>query len=404
MSAACCSPAGARATRTAGRATCSTASTTGSGACGATAASAATVGGEQHQFRAGLLPLQARRLAVWSSSARRTTTPGAWASAKRAASSARRPTATRASTCRSPIATTKRSAAGRPSQLASIADTHLFQPVTDKVRQVDHHGGYTAAAGHALYTARTYPQAVLEPRGVRLRADRATWSARSCWSAHGSRLPLARIRCNLLASDDEWTAPIMAEVGPDGNVWVIDWYNYIVQHNPDAARLQDRQGRGLRNAAARQDAWAHLSDRSSRTPTPATAARRLEQGHAGRTGRGAEERQHVLAAARPAAARRARASRTSCRRSWNWSRPERRCGRAQCGSDPCPLDACTAWAHLDGSTARSRQHCRLRGGALQASVLRRAPQCRAGAAADGGIAVRDSFRRDCSPTAMPRCG
>ncbi len=24
----------------------------------------------------------------------------------------------------------------------------------------------------------------------------------------------------------------MAEVGPDGNVWVIDWYNFIVQHNP----------------------------------------------------------------------------------------------------------------------------------------------------------------------------
>ena len=35
-----------------------------------------------------------------------------------------------------------------------------------------------------------------------------------------------------MASDDEWTAPIMAEVGPDGNVWVIDWYNFIVQHNP----------------------------------------------------------------------------------------------------------------------------------------------------------------------------
>src|SRR5262249_37063172 len=37
---------------------------------------------------------------------------------------------------------------------------------------------------------------------------------------------------NLLASDDEWSAPIAAEVGPDGNVWVIDWYNFIVQHNP----------------------------------------------------------------------------------------------------------------------------------------------------------------------------
>ena len=37
---------------------------------------------------------------------------------------------------------------------------------------------------------------------------------------------------NLVASDDEWTSPILAEVGPDGQVWVIDWYNFIVQHNP----------------------------------------------------------------------------------------------------------------------------------------------------------------------------
>src|SRR6266508_3433568 len=47
---------------------------------------------------------------------------------------------------------------------------------------------------------------------------------------------------NLLASDDEWTAPIMAEVGPDGNVWVIDWYNYIVQHNPTPAGFKTGKG------------------------------------------------------------------------------------------------------------------------------------------------------------------
>ncbi len=40
----------------------------------------------------------------------------------------------------------------------SIADSNPFQPITDKVRQVDQHGGYTAGAGHALYTARNYPQ------------------------------------------------------------------------------------------------------------------------------------------------------------------------------------------------------------------------------------------------------
>ena len=47
---------------------------------------------------------------------------------------------------------------------------------------------------------------------------------------------------NLLASDDEWTAPINAEVGPDGNVWIIDWYNYIVQHNPTPHGFQTGRG------------------------------------------------------------------------------------------------------------------------------------------------------------------
>ncbi len=37
---------------------------------------------------------------------------------------------------------------------------------------------------------------------------------------------------NLFASTDEWTAPICGEVGPDGAVWMTDWYNFIVQHNP----------------------------------------------------------------------------------------------------------------------------------------------------------------------------
>ncbi len=112
----------------------------------------------------------------------------------------------------------------------AIFDTHLFRPVTENVRQVDHHGGYTAGAGHALYTARNYPQAwwnrvafVCGPTGhlvgsFVLRPDGSSFRDSNLF--------------NLLASDDEWSAPIMAEVGPDGNVWVIDWYNFIVQHNP----------------------------------------------------------------------------------------------------------------------------------------------------------------------------
>ena len=36
----------------------------------------------------------------------------------------------------------------------------------------------------------------------------------------------------LVASTDEWFSPIVAEVGPDGNLWIADWYNFIIQHNP----------------------------------------------------------------------------------------------------------------------------------------------------------------------------
>ncbi|MBI4604774.1 MAG: ThuA domain-containing protein, partial [Planctomycetes bacterium] len=42
--------------------------------------------------------------------------------------------------------------------LAGIAGNPRFQPITENVRQVDYHGRFTAAAGHALYTARTYPR------------------------------------------------------------------------------------------------------------------------------------------------------------------------------------------------------------------------------------------------------
>jgi uncharacterized protein len=117
-----------------------------------------------------------------------------------------------------------------PFKLENIAASNAFYPVTEKVRQVDFHGGFTAAAGHALYTARTYPRQywnqvafVTEPTGHLI----ATFTLQR----KGSDI-VDYYGWNLLASDDEWTSPITAEVGPDGHVWVIDWYNYIVQHNP----------------------------------------------------------------------------------------------------------------------------------------------------------------------------
>lgn len=112
----------------------------------------------------------------------------------------------------------------------TIADTPKFQAATDKVRQMDNHGAYSSAAGHALYTARVYPKQwwnrtafVCEPEAHLV----GTFVLRPQGATFRSNNPF-----NLLASDDEWSAPIIAEVGPDGNVWVVDWYNFIVQHNP----------------------------------------------------------------------------------------------------------------------------------------------------------------------------
>ncbi len=105
-------------------------------------------------------------------------------------------------------------------------DSHSLTP---NLRQVDVVGGFTSAAGHHLYTARSFPKeywnrialvceptvrllhnAVIEPKGAGF-AEKDGW--------------------NLMASSDEWFGPVHAEVGPDGAVWVADWYNFIIQHN-----------------------------------------------------------------------------------------------------------------------------------------------------------------------------
>lgn len=105
-------------------------------------------------------------------------------------------------------------------------DAHAMTP---NLRQVDVVGGFTSAAGIKFYTARDYPKdywnrvafvseptirlthnAIIEPNG-------AGFTEKDGW--------------NLLASSDEWFGPVHAEVGPDGAVWIADWYNFIIQHN-----------------------------------------------------------------------------------------------------------------------------------------------------------------------------
>ena len=115
-----------------------------------------------------------------------------------------------------------------------------MHPVTPYIRQVDVHGGYTAAAGHHLYTARAFPKEywnriafITEPtahlvgQGI-LEKQGAGFVTRDGW--------------NLMAGSEEWVAPVHAQVGPDGAVWVADWYNFIAQHNPTPTGYSNGKG------------------------------------------------------------------------------------------------------------------------------------------------------------------
>ena len=189
-----------------------------------------------------------------------------------------------------------------PAVLANMADSNRFFPITENVRQVDWHGGFTAGAGSALYTARTFPKHywnrtafVAEPTGhlvaaFTLHQDGTDFRSHNAW--------------NLVASDDEWTSPILAEVGPDGQVWMIDWYNFIVQHNPTPEGYKTGKGAAY-ETPLRDKTHGRIYRIVAKDGKPSRAAEALE-GRSEGADRRAQERQHVLAAARPAAAGRAR--------------------------------------------------------------------------------------------------
>ncbi|HEX4000391.1 MAG TPA: PVC-type heme-binding CxxCH protein [Pirellulales bacterium] len=124
--------------------------------------------------------------------------------------------------------------------VVGIEDHKLFHPVTDDVRQVDNFGGYTAAAGCELLTAHAFPAdycdraaLVCEPTGHLVHLD---------WLAPQASGFVAHDGYNLMASTDAWTAPIAAQVGPDGAVWFIDWYTPVVQHNPTPHGFKTGEG------------------------------------------------------------------------------------------------------------------------------------------------------------------
>ena len=139
------------------------------------------------------------------------------------------------------------SAIGEPADRAidKIDGHYAMHVVTKNLRQVDVFNGFTAAAGHHLYTARNFPKRywnkiafVNEPTGrvvheAVLERKGSGFAEKDGW--------------NLVASADEWFGPVQSEVGPDGAVWMLDWYNFIIQHNPTPQGFENGKGNAYIN-------------------------------------------------------------------------------------------------------------------------------------------------------------
>lgn len=130
---------------------------------------------------------------------------------------------------------------GNETGIEKIESHYRMHVATKYLRQVDVHNGFTAAAGHSLYTARKFPKEywnrvafVTEPTGRVIH--------KNIIEPDGSTFKEGIDGWNFITSDDEWLGPIQAEVGPDGNVWFLDWYNFIIQHNPTPAGFENGKG------------------------------------------------------------------------------------------------------------------------------------------------------------------
>jgi uncharacterized protein len=127
-----------------------------------------------------------------------------------------------------------------------------------QVRQVDQFGKYTAGAGAEIYTARAFPKEYWNRMSF---VTEPTVHIVGMFELYpnGSGF-LAKNRSNLFASRDEWSAPVQAKVGPEGAVWVSDFYSLVAQHNPTPQSPDEAIRSALRNnpnadtAAIRRDA------------------------------------------------------------------------------------------------------------------------------------------------------
>lgn len=110
----------------------------------------------------------------------------------------------------------------------NIFDYWTFYPLTT-TRQGDQFGGYTAGSNFDLYTARSFPEKYWN-KAAFIGGPTGKLLGQYFIEKDNKGGYIARNGESLVASFDEYTAPIKGKVGPDGQLYMLDWHNLIMLH------------------------------------------------------------------------------------------------------------------------------------------------------------------------------
>ncbi len=132
----------------------------------------------------------------------------------------------------------------------------LVHPTRQPYVQIDWVGMFTAAAGCCFYNGGAWPERwnnnlfIHEPTVCLVHNDVLTPNG----STYLAKKEAGREDAEFLAGSDIWFRPIHSRVGPDGALYVVDWYNQAAVHN-------DTRGpaHGAHNAATRPDRDHHFA-------------------------------------------------------------------------------------------------------------------------------------------------
>ena len=297
------------ATPTPARATCATGSTTGSTGSSATPAFKGEVGGETHRVPPGPLSVPARRVEARVPPQHEQQLVGPRLQRGRARSSARRPTTARASSCRSPTATTSRCAAGRRGcWRTSPTPTASSRSPTRSARSTGTAGSPRRPAMRSTPPGRIRATTGTGPRSSASRPG--TWSPRSRSTARGATSPRTTAgTCSPATTSGprrsrRRSAPTATSGRSTGTT-----SSSSTTRRPKGFR--DRQGERLRDPPARQDARPHLPDRPEGREADRDRPRSTRPTRRGLVA-ALKNDNLLLAAARPAPPGRAGQGATSC--------------------------------------------------------------------------------------------